>query len=406
MIIQSDICIIGNGAIGKVAALALAQAGFEVVMLAPLAAGQPLPNRQAHDQWDLRVYALNHVAHDVLRSLKVWEAMDLSRVEPVDAMIVHGDEPERAGHLGFDAYGARVGALAWIVEDANLNHALDAAMRFAAGVRIVNATAKRLTANSDYAIVELENGDQIKSSLVVGADGANSWVRAQSDIGLDYRSYDQRGVVSNFVCEKPHHGAASQWFLGGEGIVALLPLPGQRVSLVWSAPENLAATLLAESAEKLAQRLSALPGLTLGQLTPLPPASPVAFPLRLMLAHTPVSHRVVLLGDAAHVVHPLAGQGMNLGFADVDALLATLAKRDQQTDCGDMRTLSRYARERKEEVMLMRVATDGLQRLFGSELAPLRMLRNAGLGVLDRFPFFKRRLIAHAMGKASSFTHE
>jgi ubiquinone biosynthesis UbiH/UbiF/VisC/COQ6 family hydroxylase len=212
--------------------------------------------------------------------------------------------------------------------------------------------------------------------------------------------------VSNFACEKPHHGAASQWFLGSDGIVALLPLPGQRVSLVWSAPELLADALLNEPAEKLAQRLTALSGLTLGQLTPLPPASPKAFPLRLMCAQTPVSNRVVLVGDAAHVVHPLAGQGMNLGFADVDALLAVLAQRDEQSDCGDMRTLGRYARARKEEVMLMRIATDGLQRLFASDLAPLRLLRNAGLGLVDRLPFLKRRLITHAMGKANPHTFE
>ena len=104
--------------------------------------------------------------------------------------------------------------------------------------------------------------------------------------------------------------------------------------------------------------------------------------------------------------HPLAGQGMNLGFADIDALLAVLAQRDQQSDCGDMRTLGRYARARKEEVMLMRIATDGLQRLFSSDLAPLRLLRNAGLGLVDRLPFLKRRLITHAMGKANPHTFE
>ena len=406
MNIQSEISVIGNGAIGKVAALALAQAGFDVVMLAPVAAAKPASTKELNDFWDLRVYALNHVAHDLLKSLKVWDAMDAARIAPVEAMIIHGDGQDGAGHLGFDAYGARVGTLTWIIEDANLNHALDAALRFANGVRIVSGTAQRLTVSGERAIVELENGDCLDSSLIVGADGANSWVRAQSDIGLDYRSYDQRAVVSNFVCEKPHHGAASQWFLGSDGIVALLPLPGQRVSLVWSAPELLADALLNEPAEKLAQRLTALPGLTLGQITPLPPASPKAFPLRLMCAQTPVSNRVVLVGDAAHVVHPLAGQGMNLGFADVDALLAVLAQRDEQSDCGDMRTLGRYARARKEEVMLMRIATDGLQRLFASDLAPLRLLRNAGLGLVDRLPFLKRRLITHAMGKANPHTFE
>lgn len=408
---HSEICVIGNGAIGKVSALALAQAGFDVVLLAPAASSQR-PPEPFGEAWDNRVYALNHVARALLSSLKVWEAMDASRIAPVDAMLVHGDSGAAGaasavpGHLAFDAYGARVNALAWIVEDSNLNQALDAALRFATNLRIVSATATRLTTSASQACIEFDNGDVLEASLVVGADGANSWVRSQADIGLDYRSYDQRAVVASFSCEKPHHGAASQWFLGSDGIVALLPLPGERVSLVWSAPEHLAATLLREPTENLAARLSALPGQTLGKLSLLPPAAPSAYPLRLISAHSPIAYRVALVGDAAHVIHPLAGQGMNLGFADVDALLAVLNKRELKSDCGDARTLGRYARARKEEVLLMKLATDGLQRLFASDLAPLRTLRNAGLAMVDRVPFLKRRLMSHAFGNAASVTTE
>ncbi len=402
---HSEICVVGNGAIGKVSALALAQAGFDVVLLEPVASSQR-PREALGENWDNRVYALNHVAQALLSSLKVWSAMDASRIAPVDAMVVHGDAGAVPGHLAFDAYGARVNALAWIVEDGNLNQALDAALRFASNLRIISGTAIRLTTNASHACIEFDNGDVLEASLVVGADGANSWVRSQADIGLDYRSYDQRAVVANFSCEKPHHGAASQWFLGSDGIVALLPLPGERVSLVWSAPEHLADTLLREPNDKLAARLTALPGQALGQLAILPSAAPSAFPLRLISAHSPVAHRVALVGDAAHVVHPLAGQGMNLGFADVDALLAALGKRELVSDCGDARTLGRYARARKEEVLLMKLATDGLQRLFASELAPLRTLRNAGLAVVDRIPFLKRRLMSHAFGRAASITFD
>ena len=401
MKIHSEICVIGNGAIGKVTALALAQAGFDVVLLGPAAASQR-PQEPLGDNWDNRVYALNHIAHALLLSLKVWGAMDVSRIAPVDAMAVRGDTGAIPGQLAFDAYGARVNALAWIVEDGNLNKALDAALRFASNLRIISGTTTKLITYANQACVEFDNGDVLETSLVVGADGANSWVRAQADIGLDYRSYNQRAVVANFSCEKPHHGVASQWFLGGDGIVALLPLPGERVSLVWSAPEHLADTLLREPVEKLAARLTALPEQALGQMSILPPAAPSAFPLRLISSHSAVAHRVALVGDAAHVVHPLAGQGMNLGFADVDALLAALNKRELQSDCGDARTLGRYARARKEEVLLMKIATDGLQRLFASELAPLRTLRNAGLSLVDRIPFLKRRLMSHAFGKAAS----
>ena len=270
---------------------------------------------------------------------------------------------------------------------------------------MVSGAACKLATSPERATVTLDNGDAIECSLVVGADGANSWVRGQADLGLDYRSYGQRAVVANFSCEHAHHGSASQWFLGADGIVALLPLPGQRVSLVWSAPERLADTLLREPVERLSARLEALPGQQLGRLSILPPAAPAAFPLRLMRAHTPVAQRVALVGDAAHVVHPLAGHGMNLGFGDVDGLLAALAQRERKEDCGDPRALARYARSRKEDVLLMQFTTDGLQRLFSSELPPLRALRNAGMGLLERLPFLKRHLIAHAMGKADSVTH-
>lgn len=400
-----DICVIGNGAIGKASALALAQAGLEVVLVAPSspsATAQPAKPLSDTDHWDHRVYALNHVARSMLASLKVWDAMAAERIAPVDAMAVQGDAPDQSGLLSFDAYGARVGALAWIVEDSNLNQALDAALRFASGLKIVRGAATTLERNADAAQITLDNGDHISARLVLGADGAHSWVRTQADIGMDYRSYYQQAVVANFESANAHHGVASQWFLGADGIVALLPLPGNRVSLVWSAPDALANTLLGESAEQLAQRLMALPGQTLGQLHMLPPDSPKSFPLRLIRSHSMIADRVALVGDAAHVVHPLAGQGMNLGFADIQSLVDEIAKRDQPSDCGDARTLGRYARARKEEVLLMQFATDGLQRLFASELPPVKLLRNAGMGLVNKLPFLKRRLMTHALGPSLS----
>src|SRR5690606_4566937 len=261
----------------------------------------------------------NQVAHDLLSALKVWDALDISRVAPVDAMKVEGDADEQTGKLLFDAYSARVGALAWIVEDANLNQALDAALKFASKVQIVPATATGLSVLPEHAQIALDNGDVIQASLVVGADGGQSWVRGQCDIDISYRSYAQRGVVTNFHCEKPHHGVAYQWFTVDQGIIALLPLPQQQVSLVWSAPEPLAATLLDEPAGKLANRLAAWAAPVLGELTPLQPEVVKAFPLSLIRPHAMTAPRVALAGDAAHVVHPLAGQGMNLGFADVTA---------------------------------------------------------------------------------------
>lgn len=397
MNLSCDICVIGGGAVGKAGALALARSGVQVMLVTP--ALSPASTAPLAD-WDLRVFALNHVAHTLLSTLKVWEAMDAARIAAVDAMAVHGDGDGSAGHLGFDAYGARVDALAWIVEDQNLNRALDSALRFASGLKVVQGSAVSLRVDPDRAQVNLDSGDCIECSLVAGADGADSWVRAQADIDIDYRAYGQRGVVANFDCEHPHHGVASQWFLGEAGIVALLPLPGNRVSLVWSAPDHLAEVLLREPAQQLCERLRELPGQTLGAFTMLSPATAKAFPLRLIRAHSMVAPRVALIGDAAHAVHPLAGHGMNLGFGDVDGLLAALDRRDRKEDCGDARTLSRYARSRKEEVLLMQVATDGLQRLFSSDLGPLKLIRNIGMTAVDKLPFLKRQLMAHAFGRS------
>jgi ubiquinone biosynthesis UbiH/UbiF/VisC/COQ6 family hydroxylase len=327
--------------------------------------------------------------------------MDKTRIAAVDAMEVHGDG-DSAGHIGFDAYASRTDALAWIVEDRNLNHALDDALKFANGVQIIHGHAVRLQANEQHASVSLNDGNHILASLVIGADGSNSWVRAQADIGISYRSYDQRAVVANFDCQLPHHGIARQWFLGEQGIVALLPLPGSRVSLVWSAPDKLAETMLRETPEQLCQRLAQLPGQTLGAFTMLSPTQPQAFPLRLISAASLVAHRVALIGDAGHVVHPLAGQGMNLGFGDIDALRSVLARRDQAVDCGDARTLARYARQRKEAVLLMQMTTDGLQRLFDTDIAPVKALRNLGMSAIDKLPFLKRRLMQHALGGSLS----
>ena len=397
---RSDVCIVGNGAIAKTAALGLSQAGHSVTLLVPPARPEAAdaPAAAGEKPWDVRVYALNHTAHTLLSSLKVWGALDMGRVAPVDAMDVQGDGTQ-GGHLGFDAFGAHAGALAWIVEDSNLNGALDAALRFAQNVETVTGRACRIVSGSDDVEVELEDGRLLAAQLLVGADGRDSWVRGQCDIGIDYRSYHQRGIVANFSCEKPHHNVAHQWFTCKQGIVALLPLPGNRVSLVWSAPDTLADTIMNESLGELAIRLGEHADDKLGLLKPLQPENVKAIPLALVRPHAITAPRVALVGDAAHAVHPLAGHGMNLGFGDVEDLLATLAARDAHQGLGDERLLARYARARKEDVLLMQLATDGLERLFGANLEPVRVVRNLGLNLLDKLPLVKRKLIAHAMGR-------
>jgi ubiquinone biosynthesis UbiH/UbiF/VisC/COQ6 family hydroxylase len=399
MDLQSKVCIIGNGAVGKAAALGFAQAGLRVTLLTPPSSTAEVSGQPA--AWDVRVYALNRVARDLLSSLKVWDALDASRVEPVEAMNVSGDGEPHAGNLVFDAYGARTDALAWIVEDSNLNLALDAALKFAPNVHIVSGRATQLSTAGEGATVQLEGADKITASLIVGADGGQSWVRGQCDINIDYRPYGQRAIVTNFECDKPHQGVAYQWFTSSEGIVALLPLPGQRVSLVWSAPEALAEILLREPLTRLAERVSELCAQQLGQLRPLQPELVKAVPLAFIRPHAITAPRVALVGDAAHVIHPLAGHGMNLGFADVATLLKIVTERETHRDCGDERVLGRYARARKKDILMMQIATDGLERLFATDFEPLRIARNLGMNLVNRFPVLKRTLMSHAFGKTS-----
>ncbi len=408
-----QVCIIGDGAVGKAAALGLAQLGLRVALLGQSegpkvgqtvgpAAGQ---RRVSEDDWDARVFALNHCARALLDGVKVWSAMDASRINSVSAMHVTEfdlqtrEVPKDAAVLQFDAYSAQVNELAWIVEEQNLRWALDAALQFAQNVVRVPGVAQALEFKADGVRVRCARGEEICAELVVGADGAFSWVRAQCELALDYRSYDQQGVVCNFSCERPHRGVAYQWFVGAQGVIALLPLSGNRVSLVWSAPDTLAKELMAQSAEQLAARLFELSDEKLGRLSPLPSSSVRAFPLRLMRSPQMVSDRLALVGDAAHVVHPLAGHGMNLGFGDVQALMTCLAERGVHRDCGDRRVLNRYQRSRREEVDLMQWTTDGLSRLFANDLPAVRLVRRLGLNFLNQVPVLKRTLIAHAIGR-------
>jgi 2-polyprenylphenol 6-hydroxylase len=394
---RCEIGVIGNGVVGKTAALGFAQAGFRVVLLCP--SESSMIARKMSLTWDARVFALNHTAKNLLNKLKVWNALDLHRVAAIESMkVADTDHPTHInGSLTLDAYTAYQNELAWIVEDQNLNQALDSALRFTPNITMV--PGKAVTMSADFSTLILENGLSLRAELWIGADGAHSWLRNQAEIGMDYRSYGQRGVVANFSCAKPHHGVAHQWFVGEQGVIALLPLPGQQVSLVWSAPEALAATLCSEDAQQLAQRLMHYCSDALGELTPLPPSRVQAFPLNFVSPHSMIGPQMALVGDAAHVVHPLAGHGLNLGFSDVASLLNTVVQRESWRGCGDARVLQRYARARKEDVLLMQFATDGLARLFGSQFATLQTVRNVGMNLVNKLPFLKKKLIQQAMGR-------
>jgi ubiquinone biosynthesis UbiH/UbiF/VisC/COQ6 family hydroxylase len=202
-------------------------------------------------------------------------------------------------------------------------------------------------------------------------------------------------VVANFASERAHHGCARQWFLPDGGVLAWLPLPERRISIVWSAPDVLADELMRLPADALASRIEQAGDGVLGRLTCITEAA--AFPLKYLRLPTSVAHRLALVGDAAHGVHPLAGQGVNLGFGDVQALAAVLSERGPVADAGAPILLERYARRRALPVLAMQAVTDGLARLFGPSAPWLKALRNTGLSAVDRLPVLKRALAQPAL---------
>jgi 2-octaprenylphenol hydroxylase len=384
-----DVAVAGAGVAGMAMALGSAQAGLRTALLgaAPRAFA---PSRE--QPFDVRIYALAPSAVRLLQRLKVWPQVDAARLQPVARMRVFGD---RGAELVFDAYAAHAERLATIGEEAELLRVLSAACGFAPLLTRVPAAFEAMTDEGPLAKLRLSDGSRLSCRLVIGADGAGSAVRAAAGINAATVPYRQNAVVANFSCESAHDGTAFQWFTA-EGVVALLPLPGRFVSLVWSAPEAVAEELLALAPAALAQRVLARVGAAVGKLDPAGPVQ--AFALRRLTVDRLVVPRAALIGDAAHVVHPLAGQGLNLGLQDVSELLRVLAAREPFRDLGDEVLLRRYARRRAEPVGLMRATTDGLSRLFAAEDPRLGWLRNAGMRTVDSVVPLKRALIRHALG--------
>ena len=389
-----DIAIVGTGIAGLAAAVGFAQQGLSVALIGP----RPKPHMPTRaGSFDPRIYAVAPASVALLERLGVWAGVDERRVCPVEHMRVFGDDGPQ---LTFDAYNATVERLATIVEEGELLRVLDAACGFQPAIKRVVSSFASLTAQQDAIGVDLEGGTSLVAKLLIGADGANSAVRAAAGISATEKSYDQTAVVANFACTGPHLNTAWQWFTD-EGVVALLPLPGEHVSLVWSAPQELAAELAALSAEQLAGRVTERCNLAsgesaVGQLSAVGAAH--TFPLRQVAVSRLIASRVALVGDAAHVIHPLAGQGLNLGLQDTALLLEVARAREAFRDVGDAAVLRRYERGRAEALGLMRFTTDSLAQLFAFDDPLVRRLRNAGLAAVNRLSPLKNALIRRALG--------
>jgi 2-polyprenylphenol 6-hydroxylase len=387
-----DVAILGAGLVGLSLAAALARAGMRVAIVDRASVGAAVASATAED-WDARVYAVSPGSVAFLESIGAWQRLREDRLCAIEAMEVRGDA---GGELTFSAYELGERSLAWIVENREIHAALAGCVRETPGIDVLAPrTPASIGWSAAAAEVRFDGDDSLSSRLIVGADGVRSWTREQAGMHHGPAPYEQTAVVANFASERAHRGRAFQWFLPDGGVLAWLPLPGRRISMVWSAPEPLARELLALDGAELAERVASAAVRALGALTTI--TAPLGFPLSLLRLPSVIAHRLALVGDAAHGVHPLAGQGVNLGFGDASALCSILAGRGAVRDCGASLLLQRYARRRLEPVFAMQGVTDGLVRLFGSRSPIVGALRNRGMSLVGSLGPLKRLLAQPAL---------
>lgn len=386
-----DVAIVGGGLVGGPLAVALADAGVSVALIDAGRAAESAKNvARGYDQ---RVFALRPASRQFLEACGIWRHVDQARVTPVYRMLVTGDDG--ASRLTFDAYRSGIAELAVISE----NSVLQAAVRSALAERdfvtwLSGRRCEDVRWNDDAVRVSLDDGQTIQSQLIVAADGASSRVRELAGMEVRQSPYGHSAVVANFSASMAHDGTAWQWFRP-DGVLALLPLPDQHVSMVWSTQQDHADELMRLDAGQLSARVTEASKGVAGALTCVGAAA--SFPLRLMRAASVVGPRLALVGDAAHNVHPLAGQGLNLGLGDAQLLVAAISRRGPD-EVGSAAVLARYRRSRAEETMAMAFATDGLHRLFQSTAPGVAWLRNTGLRLTERFTPLKSILVKHAAG--------
>ncbi len=370
--VHADVCVQGSGVVGACLALSLARLGLQVDWVRPGSGASPAPS-------DVRAYALNAASVELLRTIKVWDALPADARTPVLDMRIEGDASGSA--LEFSAWDQGVAALAWIVDAALLEQRLREAVGYAAHVR----TVERATPAALQAHCEGKAADAVRDGLGV------RWNR---------HAYGHTALAARLVGDRPHEGVARQWFRSPD-VLALLPFdrprPGHSWALVWSGPAPAAQTLSEAGVAEFEQRLAEATGTAVGTLRL--DGERVLWPLMLARADRWCGPGWVLLGDAAHVVHPLAGQGLNLGLADVAELTRTLAEREAWRSPGDARLLRRYERARALPTLAMGRLTDGLLNLFAAPAHPFGPIRNRGLDLINRSGAAKRWLTARALDR-------
>jgi 2-octaprenylphenol hydroxylase len=388
-----DIIIVGAGMVGTTLACALQDSGLKIALIETALP----PDVHPHDPFDLRVSAISRASQQIFTALDAWRGMAARRISPFREMRVWDADGD--GLIHFDAADLGEDALGHIIENAVVQRALWETAEASGGVELLcPAAVTALRRDADTICCRLQDGRELCARLLIGADGAQSRVRQFAAIRARGWSYDQQAVVATVASEHDHRETAWQRFLP-TGPLAFLPLRNGHCSIVWSTTPQQARQLLAVDDATFRRQLELAFGAALGRIEAC--GERAAFPLRLQYADSYVQPGLALIGDAAHTVHPLAGQGVNLGILDAASLAEVLLEAvAQDNDFAALKTLRRYERWRKGHNLMMMAAMDGFKRLFGSSWEPLRWARNAGLSLTDTLPPVKRIIMSHAMGRS------
>lgn len=393
---EYDLVVVGGGAVGATfAALAVRQAGLPAARVAVIERDRP-PPWTLTDAYDLRVFALSRASSRILAAAGAWDAIARARVSPYERMRVWHESMSPFGNdvLMFDAAELGEPNLGYIVEGRLIQTALHASLE-ALGVTIVSATVESLALAPDTAVVALGER-RLTARLLVGADGGRSRVRELAGLAATTRDYHQQAIVANVTTAKPHEETAWQRFLG-YGTLAFLPLANGQCSIVWSVGNDRAAELRTLSVPEFERELTAALDGALGEVRLA--SGRVSIPLAATRAEHYVLERCALIGDAAHTVHPLAGQGVNLGLLDAATLADVLAEaRDEREDPGALRLLRRYERRRRPQNELMSRAMSGFNDFLAMGQGPAAQIARRGMGMVNRMGPVKRLLAERALG--------
>ena len=386
---SADVLIIGGGIAGITLACALGGAGASVVLVEPVP-----PEQLLSEDFDGRTTAVAAGSQAVLDSIGVWEGMAAEAQPILEIRVSDGQSPL---FLHYDHNEVASPALGYIVENRLIRRALLDRLHAISTVRIISGRyVASLTRDDLAAQATLDDGTQLCARLAVATDGRNSPTRTAAGIKTTEWRYRQVGIVCTVQHELDHRGIAQEHFLSA-GPFAILPMTGQRSSIVWTERADLAPALLKLADEEFLSELEQRSGDYLGGLRITGPR--FSYPLGLMHAHRYVANRLALVGDAAHVIHPIAGQGLNIGWRDVAALAEVVVDALRLGgDPGSMAVLEKYERWRRVDNSLMLAATDALNRLFSNDIEPLRWARSTGLAAVNRSQPLKRLFMRHAMG--------